>query len=298
MVVTTGVATAASLAVTMEEPLDGVLAAAAVAEAKGYQAVWRPEGRGHDAMAVCSVWADRTNRIGIGTGVVSAFSRSALALAQGSATLDALSKGRFRLGLGAGDPPDRRRTDVVREVGRVLQAVRSYQEAAPDTFGDNLDARSPAPIYLAALGPRMVGLGATVADGILLNWAPAAFVQSVRRRVDETSLRAGRDAVHVDISVYLRVAVGSHREVKRELNEQLANFARNPWYARHFARLRVDPLAPTNDDLFRLCAWGTGIEISEKVESLQEAGADEVVIRPIGSGKRWWQAVETAAPAR
>src|SRR5687768_1187727 len=70
------------------------------ADACGYDSFWMPEAWERDAFAVLTELAVQTERIHLGTGIVNIFSRSPALLAMSAATLDELSGGRFRLGLG------------------------------------------------------------------------------------------------------------------------------------------------------------------------------------------------------
>src|SRR3977135_3996268 len=70
------------------------------ADGCGYDRFWMPEAGGRDAFALFTELAARTKRIHLGTGIVNVFSRSPALLAMSAATLDEISGGRFRLGLG------------------------------------------------------------------------------------------------------------------------------------------------------------------------------------------------------
>src|SRR5258707_12839643 len=86
--------------------LEGVAALAPRVEDLGYHALWRAEGVHWDAFSVCTLWAERTTRLGIATGIVSAVTRHSGALARGAITLPQQSGGRFRLGVGIGKNPE------------------------------------------------------------------------------------------------------------------------------------------------------------------------------------------------
>src|SRR5712691_2164239 len=70
------------------------------AEACGYESFWMPEAWEHDAFTILTELAIRTQRIHLGTGIINVFSRSPALIAMCAATLDEISGGRFRLGLG------------------------------------------------------------------------------------------------------------------------------------------------------------------------------------------------------
>ena len=171
------------------------LALAALADELGYASVWAAEAYGSDAVTVLTWIAARTSRIDVGSAVLQIPARTPAATAMTAATLDTLSGGRFRLGLGVSGPQVSegwhgvRFTDPLgrtREyVGIVRQALRRERLAydgdhftlpLPDGPGKALrltmrPARKRIPVYLAAIGPRNLRLTGEIADG----WLPVFF---------------------------------------------------------------------------------------------------------------------------
>jgi F420-dependent oxidoreductase-like protein len=173
------------------------------AERLGFDSVWSAESYGSDAVTPAAWIAARTTRIHVGTGIMQIGGRTPAATAMTAMTLDALSGGRFRLGLGVSNPqvvegwhgqpfgrPLARTREYVEIVRRILRREKPldfrgeyYQipYAGPDATGlgkplkSILHGRPEIPVYLAAIGPRNVALAAEIADG----WIPTFF--SVRR---------------------------------------------------------------------------------------------------------------------
>src|SRR3984893_2227090 len=73
-------------------------------ERAGVDIVWVPEAYGFDAPSQMGYLAARTERIGLGSGILPIYSRTPALLAQTAAGIDALSDGRMILGLGASGP--------------------------------------------------------------------------------------------------------------------------------------------------------------------------------------------------
>jgi alkanesulfonate monooxygenase SsuD/methylene tetrahydromethanopterin reductase-like flavin-dependent oxidoreductase (luciferase family) len=69
-------------------------------EAAGVDMVIIPEIYGFDQISVLGYVAAKTERIELMTGIVNVYSRSPALIAQTAATIDALSGGRFTLGIG------------------------------------------------------------------------------------------------------------------------------------------------------------------------------------------------------
>jgi F420-dependent oxidoreductase-like protein len=173
------------------------------AERLGYDSVWTAEAYGSDAVSPAAWIAARTERIHVGTAIMQIPARTPAMTAMTAMTLDALSGGRFRLGLGVSGPqvvegwhgqafgkPLRKTREYVEVVRAILRRDKPlefrgeyYQipYAGPDATGlgkplrSILHGRADLPIYLAAVGPRNVALAAEIADG----WIPVFF--SARR---------------------------------------------------------------------------------------------------------------------
>jgi F420-dependent oxidoreductase-like protein len=173
------------------------------AERLGYASVWSAEAYGSDAVTPAAWIAARTERIHVGTAIMQIPARTPAMTAMTAMTLDALSGGRFRLGLGVSGPqvvegwhgqpfgkPLRKTREYVEVVRAILRRDKPlefrgeyYQipYTGPDATGlgkplrSILHGRADLPIYLAAVGPRNVALAAEIADG----WIPIFF--SARR---------------------------------------------------------------------------------------------------------------------
>src|SRR5437899_200539 len=173
------------------------------AERLGYDSVWTAEAYGSDAVTPATWIAARTERIHVGTAIMQIAGRTPAMAAMTAMTLDQLSGGRFRMGLGVSGPqvvegwhgapfgkPLSRTREYVALVRAILRREKPvefrgeyYQlpYAGADATGlgkplrSILHGRPDIPIYLAAIGPKNVALAAEIRDG----WIPTFF--SVRR---------------------------------------------------------------------------------------------------------------------
>jgi F420-dependent oxidoreductase-like protein len=173
------------------------------AERLGYASVWTAEAYGSDAVVPAAWIAARTERIHVGTGIMQIPARTPAMTAMTAMTLDALSGGRFRLGLGVSGPqvvegwhgqPFGKPLTKTREYVEIVRAILRREKplefrgeyyqipfAGPNATGlgkplrSILHGRADLPIYLAAVGPRNVALAAEIAEG----WIPVFF--SARR---------------------------------------------------------------------------------------------------------------------
>ncbi|MBA3293236.1 MAG: LLM class F420-dependent oxidoreductase [Geodermatophilaceae bacterium] len=195
------------------------LALAREADAMDYSVVWAAEAYGSDVPTVLAFVAAQTKRIDVGAAIMQIPARSPAMAAMTAATLDALSDGRFRMGLGVSGPqvsegwhgvrfdkPLGRTREYVEIVRLALarQRVRydgqHYVLPLPDGPGKALTltvhpAREDIPIYLAAVGPKNLELTGEIADGWLaIFFSPEhsadqlARIQAGRQRGARTSV--------------------------------------------------------------------------------------------------------------
>jgi len=147
------------------------------AERLGFSVVWAAEAYGNDAATVLTWIAARTERIDVGSAIFQIPARTPAMAAMTAATIDTLSQGRFRLGLGVSGPQvsegwhgakfdkpigrTREYIDIIRLAfarERVSYTGEHYTLPLPDGPGKPLKmiihpVRDYMPIYLAAIGP-------------------------------------------------------------------------------------------------------------------------------------------------
>jgi F420-dependent oxidoreductase-like protein len=214
------------------------IALAVEADRLGYDVAWAAEAYGSDAATVLAWVGSRTERIGLGSAAFQMPARTPAMTAMTAATLDGLSGGRFRLGLGVSGPqvsegwhgvpfadPIGRSREYVQIVRSALARQPVRHDGAHFTLPLTGDAgkplrlslgagavaagRPPAdiPIYLAAIGPANLELVGEVADGWLAIFLAPEHVQpsldALRRG------RARRDAESaLEIAATVPVCVG------------------------------------------------------------------------------------------
>src|SRR2546430_9840658 len=103
------------------------LALAQEADRLGYSTVWAAEAYGSDSVTMLAWMAGQTSRIDLGSAVMQIPARTPAMTAMTAATLDTLSGGRFRLGLGVSGPQVSEGWHGVR-FGKPLQRTREYVE--------------------------------------------------------------------------------------------------------------------------------------------------------------------------
>jgi F420-dependent oxidoreductase-like protein len=212
------------------------LALAEEADRLGFAVVWAAEAWGSDVVSVLGFVAARTTRVGVGSAVMQIPARTPAMTAMTAATLDALSGGRFRLGLGVSGPqvsegwhgvrfdkPLGRTREYVEIVRKALRREtlaydgEHYTLPLPDGPGKALKmiihpVRADVPVYLAAVGPKNLELAGEIADGLLpLFLAPeraADFLDPVRAG----RAKAGRSMDGFDVAPTVPLSVGPDPE--------------------------------------------------------------------------------------
>ncbi len=187
------------------------LALAREADRLGYAVVWAAEAYGSDVVSVLAWVAAQTERIDVGSAIMQIPARAPALTAMTAATLDTLSGGRFRLGLGVSGPqvsegwygvrfgqPLARTREYVEITRSALRREtlrydgRHYRLPLPDGPGKALKltvhpVRERIPVYLAAIGPKNLELTGEVADGWL-----AIFFSPEHAAESLDAIRAGR----------------------------------------------------------------------------------------------------------
>ncbi|MGH2442527.1 MAG: LLM class flavin-dependent oxidoreductase [Chloroflexota bacterium] len=182
-----------------------------------------------DAFQLCALAAGQTEHIRLATGVVNPYTRNPTSLAMAAATLDEVSHGRAVLGIGSSSPsliegqmgisaggaPGR-----MRECTEIIRGLLAGEEVT--TAGKHfsyMNARLQVksvqdrlPIFFGAMGPRMLRLAGSVADGVLLNVsATVEYVRWAVQEITDAAVGAGRDPSEVTIAGWLTVYSSNDR---------------------------------------------------------------------------------------
>jgi alkanesulfonate monooxygenase SsuD/methylene tetrahydromethanopterin reductase-like flavin-dependent oxidoreductase (luciferase family) len=254
-------------------------------EAAGLASLWTNDALGRDPMLVCQAWLECTSRLQAGIGIVQLLTRTAPQIAKAAATLQELSGGRLLLGLGVSQPgtmqswhgvtlrrplsATRDALEIIRKIG--LGETTSHAGPVLSSHGFRLDISPlppPAPLYIGAMGPGMLALAGTHADGVLLSWESPAGVERAAAAVRAAAGGAGRACP--EIAAYVRVAIAADRGAARAaLARQIAAYW--TYYAEHFAHQGLESAV----------AAGTKAYESGGVESLVKS-LDEALVAALG----------------
>ncbi len=203
------------------------------ADRLGYSVVWAAEAYGSDSPTVLSWVAAQTERIDVGSAVMQIPARTPACTAMTAATLDTLSGGRFRLGLGVSGPQvsegwhgvrfdkplgrTREYVDIVRLAltrRRLAYEGEHWTLPLPDGPGKALQltvrpVRQHIPVYLASVGPRNVELTGEVADGWLAIFFSPQHAAEALVHLQAGRTRAGKpDLAGFDVVPTVPVVLG------------------------------------------------------------------------------------------
>jgi probable F420-dependent oxidoreductase len=268
-------------------PLREVGAFAHNLEALGYDGMWTTETP-HDPFLPLLAAAPFTERMILGTGIATAFTRSPMVTALTAWDLQAASDGRFVLGLGTqvrahnarrySTPVDRPRA----QLRELLAALRHIWETFAgehrlDFHGDfyTLDLFTPMhspgpiahphiPIYLAAVGPFTYRLAGELADGIHVHsFHTDRYLREVSLPALEQGLeRSGRDRDALALACALFAVIGGDPAMDRAVRSQIAFYGSTSSYR----------------PIFELHGWG---ELTERLKPLVRLGDLDAMVAAI-----------------
>lgn len=241
------------------------------ADRLGYSSVWAAEAYGSDAATVLSWVAAQTERIDIGSAVFQIPARTPAMTAMTAATLDSLSGGRFRLGLGVSGPqvsegwhgvrfdkPLARTREYV-DIVRTALARKPVQHEGefwtlplPDGPGKALrltvhPVREEIPVYLAAIGPKNLELTGEIADGWLAIFFAPEHAGDLLGQVRAGRAKAGKDLSGFDVVPTVPVVLGDDLDACAEP-------------LRHYAALYVGGMGSREQNFYNRLAVRMGYE--------------------------------------
>jgi F420-dependent oxidoreductase-like protein len=224
------------------------------AESLGFDSVWSAEAWGSDAVSPLAWIGAQTTKIRLGTGIMQLPGRSPANTAMTAMTLDALSGGRFILGLGTSGPqvvegwhgvPFDKPLTWMREYITIVRTI--FQREAPLEFQGAryqipyrgpgatglgkplksiLHGRKDIPIWSGSMAPKGQALAAEIADGVLLTCMHPGRFDVIKKNLDEGFAKRDpkrRDKSEFEVAPTVAVIVGKDLDACRfPLKQSLA----------------------------------------------------------------------------
>ncbi|MEV3903258.1 MULTISPECIES: LLM class F420-dependent oxidoreductase [unclassified Mycobacterium] len=245
-------------------------------EALGYGSLFIPEVTGKECLTQSAAFLSATDRLVVGTGIANIHIRLPSAAETGGRTLNAQYPHRFVLGLGVSHAPL-----VEHGMGgtysKPLATMRTYLDKMA-AVSEMIEPGAPRPTrLLAALGPKMIELSGTHADGAHPYLVTPAQTQTTRDILGPDKWIVSEQAV----------AFGGTDEDQLQRAHQhldvysgLPNY-RNSWLRQGFEE--SDLVRGGSDRLARgVVGLGSVADAAASVTAHLDAGADHVVVQVLG----------------
>ena len=256
---------------------------------EGFSGYWVPNGRGSDALTALAVAGGGAD-IRLGTAVVPVHPRHPVALAQQALTVNRALDGRLALGLGVShrilvegswglsfDRPVAYLTEYLDALLPLLNERRVSVAGERVSAHSELDIDSPpCPVFIAALGPRMLELAGRATSGTITWMVGANTIRDLTAPViNEAAAAAGRGAPEVVVGLPVCVT-GDSSDARARAARSLRLYGELPSYR---AMLDREGLEGPGD----VCVIGTEEQVAEQLAAFFEAGATSVAAAPTGT---------------
>ena len=257
------------------------------AEQDGFDSYWLPQHFGADMLTVIAMAGMQTSRIELGTAVVPTYPRHPVALAQQALTAQVSAGGRLTLGIGVSH-----RSTIegwlgmsyahpARHIEEYLSVLRPLlQESGVDFQGRHFQVAGElqipdadmvtVPVLMAALGPRMLEIAGSLADGVV-TWmtGPTTLRHHVIPRL--TAAAAGSGNAPPRLCVGMPIAVTDNPARARARADRLfQHYAVLPSYRGMLEREGVD--SPGG-----IAIVGDEASVEDQLRSLAELGATDLL---------------------
>lgn len=275
-------------------PADDAAEFAVWLESLGYGALWIPETLGRDPFAHAAFLLASTSELAIATGIASIFNRHPHSMRQAQNTLAEQSGGRFLLGAGVSHAP------IVAGVRKLdyskpLSSMRDHLQAMSEAMYMAPPPSSAPKTVVAALGPKMLELAASAADGAHPYWTTPEHTAQAKAILGADKMLCVEQKV---------VLCTDPAEARATARAALGVYISLPNYYKNWFRLGFDEgdLADGGSDrlIDALVPWGTADRIEARVAEHVDAGATHVCLQPLKPAARMGEpdraALEALAP--
>ena len=238
-------------------------------EKNGYSALWYPESRGYETVALASHLLSKSDKLVVGSSIANIYARDAYTSRRAMISLNDLHGGRFILGLGVSHIP-------------MVEGLRGHKYDKPlgtmSAYLDAIykDAPADSPVVVAALGPKMLALsGAKSMGAVPYNVTP--------RHTAEAAKILGKNKI---LAVEQKVTIETDPAKARALGrKELARYLLLPNYCNNWLRIGFTQadLVDGGSDKFidAMCLWGDANTVKKGLRAHFDAGATHVCLQPV-----------------
>ncbi|MGW6740723.1 TIGR03620 family F420-dependent LLM class oxidoreductase [Streptomyces sp. NPDC055025] len=260
-------------------------------EELGYGSLWTGERLGgREPFTASAVLLAATSTIVTGIGIANIWTRHPTVMQQGAATLHTAWPNRFILAVGVGNAAAVNRSGL--EYERPLDRMSRYLADMDAASGDGIACETAPPRMVGALQPGMLGVAHDQSDGAQTFFIPPAHTQRARAAVGPDRLVIPEQAV---------VLTSDAAQARRTAREHMAAFLKLPNLTNNLRTFgyRDDDFADGGSDRLvdALVAWGDEAAIARRVSEHLDAGADHVLLQPLGEVGDIVEQLDRLAPA-
>lgn len=252
--------------------------AAQLVEELGYGALWVAEAVGRDPFVSSAILLSATERLVVATGIANIYARDPMTMAAGQKTLAEAFPGRFLLGLGVSHAhlvSHLRKHDYSKPYSYMVEYLARMDESLFMAIGPS---ENPGRV-LAALGPKMLQLSATAANGAHPYFTTPEHTAIARATMGPDALLAPEQMVVVSTDA---------SEARRIARAGMSVYLRAPNYTNNLKRIGFDDTDIADGGSDRLVdaivAWGDEQQIAARVAEHHAAGADHVCVQVLQDG--------------
>jgi probable F420-dependent oxidoreductase len=211
----------------------------------------------------------------LATGIANLWARDAMSMAAGQKTIAEAFPGRFLLGIGVSHAPA---VEGMRghRYDKPLATMAAYLDAMDKAVFFAAAPPEPPPRVLAALGPKMLALAATRANGAHPYFVPPEHTAFARQHLGDGPILAPEQAVVLDTDP---------ERARQTARGHMATYLGLPNYTNNLLRMGFtdEDIADGGSDKLvdAIVAWGDVDVIAARVQAHRDAGADHVCVQVI-----------------
>jgi 5,10-methylenetetrahydromethanopterin reductase len=305
-----------SLRLNNDLPVQDYVSLAQLAEDQGFDQFWVSDDLFlRSCLAILPVVAKSTSRIEVGTGILNPYTLHPAEIAMYASTMDELSGNRFNLGLaaGAGDflrwvgleqnSPLATMRETISSIRRLQAGERADEAGRVQRWTKEaylrFDAPRQTPIYVGAMGPKMLALAGEAADGVLPLLFPPEHYFGVLPYLEEGLAKRPVEMERLDVAACIWASLSEDRDAaRRVIAQKIAYYghALGPLILERLGLEKEDfepveraimterdeekAVSMVDDRMLRIGVVGGSEDVIERLQPLVEAGAKHLSFGP------------------
>jgi probable F420-dependent oxidoreductase len=295
-----------------------------MAEEHGFESGWTYDSPilWQEPYPLLTLMVQRTKTMRIGLCVTNPVTREPAVTASAYATLQDISGGRMLMGMGRGDSAVRvmgRKPTPIAEFERRLTMIKEFTNGRPVEWeGTQIHLKwaqdlPEVPLYVAAYGPRALGVAGRVADGVIIQLADPEIIQWTMATARSAAEEAGRDPAELKCFVcapskvsddiaqardevrWFPAMVGNHvadiirvhgegGNIPRALTDYIRD--RDSYDYKDHSRVGAAHGSFVTDEICdRFCVIGSSADVVAKLRELESIGVDEWIVYLMTNGQ-------------